>query len=186
MNYILTGVVAFIFMFFFDLSTLNNEGIKKKIFGVIGLSLFAFSAIRVTIVSEKIDFPIMLRFASGILWACAFFLLIYSLFLELPFSKTYGKKQHSSDLVDTGTYALCRHPGVLWFGLMFLFFFFTTGAKLLLPAGIIWTSVDVLHVYIQEKYFFTKMFPKYKDYMKTTPMLIPTRESINKCLSTLF
>lgn len=185
MSYILSGVVAFIFLCFFDIYTLKNDGVKKKIFGIIGLGLFIFSAIKVTIISERIDFPVALRIVSGIFWGAAIFLLVYSLFLELPFAKTYGKKKHSNDLVDTGTYALCRHPGVLWFGLMFLFFFFTTGAKLILPAGIIWTSVDVLHVYLQEKLFFPKMFPEYKEYMKTTPMLIPTKESMNRCMKTL-
>lgn len=186
MIYILTGAAAFIFLFFFDVFTLNNDGIKKKVFGITGLSLFIFSAVRVTMISEKIDFPIGLRIIAAIFWLGAMFLLVYSLFLELPFIKTYGKEEHSNELIDTGTYALCRHPGVLWFGLMFLFFFFVTGARLIVPAAITWTSIDILHVYIQEKIFFPKMFPKYKDYMETTPMLIPTKESVKKCLSTLF
>ncbi len=139
----------------------------------------------VTITSEKVYFYPTLRIIAFILWVGAGALLVYSLFLELPFVKTYGKKQHSNELVDTGTYALCRHPGVLWFGLMFFFFFFTTGAKQLIPAGIIWTSIDVFHVYLQEKLFFPKMFPRYKDYMRDVPMLIPTGKSIKKCIDSL-
>ena len=100
--------------------------------------------------------------------------------------KTYGKVQHSTQLVDTGTYALCRHPGVLWFGFLFLFLFCTTGSILLIPAGIIWTGIDILHVYLQEKWFFCNLFPEYQSYIKTTPMLIPTKASIKKCRATLY
>jgi protein-S-isoprenylcysteine O-methyltransferase Ste14 len=139
----------------------------------------------VAITSEKIYFPLALQIVTFILCIAAVALLIYSLFLELPFVKTYGKSLHSNELVDTGTYALCRHPGVLWFGLMFFFFFFATGAKQLIAAGIIWTSIDVFHVFLQEKLFFPKMFPRYKNYMRDVPMLIPTRKSIKKCMKTL-
>lgn len=183
--YILTGAIAFIFLFLFDIYTLKNVYMKKRIFGVLGLGLFTYSSVMVTITSEKIHIPMPLQIIAFILWIAAFALLVYSLFLELPFVKTYGKSQHSNELVDTGTYALCRHPGVLWFGLMFFFFFFATGAKLLIPAGIIWTSIDVFHVYLQEKLFFPKMFPRYKSYMRDVPMLIPTGKSIKNCLDTL-
>jgi protein-S-isoprenylcysteine O-methyltransferase Ste14 len=183
--YILTGGIAFVFLFLFDIYTLTNKGAKKKLFGILGLGLFIYSALMVTFTSPKAYLPLALRIIAFILWLCTSFLLIYSLFLELPFVKTYGKKQHNNELVDTGTYALCRHPGVLWFGLMFFFFYLTTGALQLVWAGIIWTSIDVFHVYLQEKLFFPKMFPRYKDYMRDVPMLIPTGQSIKKCISTL-
>jgi protein-S-isoprenylcysteine O-methyltransferase Ste14 len=183
--YIITGSIAFIFLFLFDIYTLRNVYLKKRIFGVLGLGLFTYSELMVTITSEKTYIPLALQIMSIILWMAAIALLIYSLFLELPFVKTYGKSLHSSDLVDTGTYALCRHPGVLWFGLMFFFLFFATGAKQLIPAGIIWTSVDVFHVFLQEKLFFPKMFPRYKNYMRDVPMLIPTGKSIKRCIETI-
>ncbi len=186
MQYILTGTLGFLFILLFDVYTLKIAGFKRKVTGVAGVVLIAYSTIAVALVSEKIAIPVSFRIAAGILCAAAAFLLVYSLFLELPFSKTYGGAKYSSELVDTGTYALCRHPGVLWFGLMFLFFFYATGAKLLIPAGIIWTAVDIIHVYIEDKFFFPKMFPGYKNYAKSTPMLIPNKVSIRRCISTLF
>ncbi len=185
MKYIVTGTVAFLFLFLFDIFTLNNAGKPKKFFGILGLGLFIYSAVMVTVVSEKIMLPMGIRLLSGVLWIGSMFLLIYSLFLELPFVQTYGNEEHSSTLVDTGTYALCRHPGVLWFGLVFFFFFFTTGAVLLIPAGILWTAIDIFHVYLQEKLFFPKMFSGYGEYRQTTPMLIPTLKSIGRCVNTL-
>jgi len=186
MKYIITGSIAFLFFVVFDYYTLYNKGRKKKLYGLAGLSLFIYSAVMTIITSETIRFPVTIRFIGGILWVLFLFMLIYSLFLELPFVKTYGKEVHSRDLVDKGTYGLCRHPGVLWFGLLFLSVFLTTGAVLIALGGIIWTSIDVFHVYLQEKIFFCKMFEGYENYMKTTPMLIPNKNSIKKCKDTIF
>lgn len=185
MLFILTGVVSFLLLFMFDYYTLKNKSLKKKIFGLAGVSLFIYSTVMIMVTSKKISFPITLRILSGVFFGVFTFLLIYSLFIELPFKKTYGKVQYNNELIDTGTYALCRHPGVLWFGLLFFFAFFMTGATLIIYAVIIWTGVDIVYVCLQEKIFFFKIFPKYKTYVSTTPMLVPTRESIKKCISTL-
>ena len=178
MRYILIGTLTFIFFFFFDVYTLKDDCVKKRFFGIIGFVALMYSVVMVTVTSVRIDFPILLKIAALVFWVGVTFLLIYSLFLEIPFVKTYAKMQHNNELVKTGTYALCRHPGVLWFGFSFLFFFYTTGAVLLIPAGIIWTSADVFYVYLQEKLIFYKIFPGYKVYVNTTPMLIPTKASI--------
>lgn len=185
MKYIFTGAVGFLFILLFDIYTLKTDGLKRKALGFSGVVLIAYSAIMATIVSEKITIPAAIRIAAWILWAAAAFLLVYSLFLELPFKKTYGGAKYSSELVDTGTYALCRHPGVLWFGLMFLFYFLATGAVLLIWAGITWTVIDIVHVFIEDKFFFPKMFASYKGYKVSTPMLIPNKNSIRKCISTI-
>lgn len=186
MIYIMTGSFAFLLFIVFDYYTLYNAGLKKKFFGATGLALFIYSAIMTIVTSDTIKLPTYLRIIAAICWVIFLAMLIYSLFLELPFVKTYGEEQHSRDLVDTGTYGLCRHPGVLWFGLLFLFTFLATGAVLIAVAGIIWTSIDVFHVYLQEKIFFCKMFEGYNTYMKTTPMLIPNINSIRKCKETIF
>lgn len=186
MKYIFLGAIGFSFILLFDIYTLKNDGLKRKVIGLSGVVLIIYSAVMAAMVSEKVAIPAGLRIAALILWAAASFLLVYSLFLELPFTKTYGGSKYSSELVDTGTYALCRHPGVLWFGLMFFFFFFATGSVLLIPAGIIWTIIDIIHVYIEDRFFFPKMFASYKQYAKSTPMLIPNRDSLRRCIATLF
>lgn len=185
MVFILTGSVSFVFLFLFDYYTLKNEGLKKKVFGLLGIFLLIYSTVLVSMTSEKISFSIPLRMISGVVCIAAACLLIYSLFLELPFINTYGKQEHNHQLVDRGTYALCRHPGVLWFGLFFMCLFFTTGAVLLIWAGILWTIINMIYVYLQEKVIFCKMFPAYYVYVKTTPMLIPTKKSIKRCTCTL-
>jgi len=88
-------------------------------------------------------------------------------------------------LIRTGTYALVRHPGVLWYALLLVSLIFVSKSKLLLVASPIWLAMDIVHVIIQEKFFFGKMFEDYEHYRRETPMLIPSRRSISACLRTI-
>ncbi|OPJ55298.1 hypothetical protein CLOTH_16010 [Alkalithermobacter paradoxus] len=186
MSYVLLGSLAFVLLTIYDYLKLKNKGSVKDIFSICGLGLIIVSGIMILITSNKIYIHILIRIPSIILSFLFLTLLIYSLFIELPFKSTYTSNKYNEDLVNTGTYALTRHPGVLWFFLFFLFLFLGTGYTLLVPACIVWTSLDVIHVYIQDKIFFVKMFKGYKNYQKTTPMLIPNKESIKKCINTIF
>src|SRR5659263_290843 len=147
MIFIYLGIIAFIFMFLYDFYTLRNERRKKSFFGIIGLTLFIYSAIMLIVFLNKIIFPIPIIILALIVSIISCFLLAYSLFLELPFTKTYANEKHNDGLVVTGTYALCRHPGVIWFGILFVSLLFLTGAILLIPATIIWTSTDICLLY---------------------------------------
>ncbi|XMB86032.1 hypothetical protein RJG79_11615 [Mycoplasmatota bacterium WC44] len=186
MEYIALGAASFVIYFFFDIFTLKNEVIKKMIFGISGIILLVYSTYKIIVLSEKVTyFSPTIRLISSVLFIVSLLLLIYSLFLEIPFSKTYGKNEHNTELVDTGTYALCRHPGVLWLGLVFFFLYFITSVNLVLYAGVIWSFINVIYVVLQERYIFNKMFPDYEKYIKNTPMLIPNRQSIKKFIKTI-
>ena len=111
-------------------------------------------------------------------------LLIYSLFIEIPFTTTYAEPGSSGVLVTTGTYALVRHPGVLWFGFWLLGWVLVSHRRLVLQGGTIWLLLDIALVALEEKFFFGKMFPGYSSYQQTTPMLMPTPKSLARCLRT--
>lgn len=120
-------------------------------------------------------------------------LLIYTLFFALPFEKTYCCKEErrdgtfrveeKSNVCDRGVYALCRHPGVLWF---FFFFFFCGPAlhsKLFFMGGIIFSACNLGYVIFQDIWTFPKTFLDYGEYKKKTPFLIPDKKSIKVCVA---
>ena len=147
--------------------------------------LFGFSLLMVCLKAERLPLPHWLSWLGWPLLVLSAFLLAYSILLEIPFKQTYATDGVGDRLVKTGTYALVRHPGVLWFGLLLLALMAVTRSKLLLIAAPIWLLMDVLYVWIQERFYFGKMFPGYEQYKRETPMLIPTRESIIHCVKTL-
>jgi protein-S-isoprenylcysteine O-methyltransferase Ste14 len=185
MRYILLGSLAFLVAFFFDLAALKGTAYLKQVIGLIFASLFGFALLMVCLKAERLPLPHWLSWAGWPLLILSAGLLVYSLFLEIPFKQTYAMNGLGDKLVKTGTYALVRHPGVLWFGLFLLALVMVSRSKLLLIAAPLWFLLDVLWVWIQERFYFNQMFPGYEQYKRETPMLIPTRESIVRCVKTL-
>jgi len=112
-------------------------------------------------------------------------LLIYSLFIEIPFQSTYAKKGVGNKLITTGTYALVRHPGVLWLALLYISLALIFPSPILFLAAIVWLIMDIIWVAVEDRNFFPKMFPDYREYQQKTPFLIPTKQSISACLKTI-
>jgi len=112
-------------------------------------------------------------------------LLIYSLFIEIPFHSTYANKGVGNKLITTGTYALIRHPGVIWLALLYISLAIIFPSLILFLAVIVWLIMDIIWVTLEDRIFFPKMFPDYREYQQKTPFLIPTKQSISACLKTI-
>jgi len=185
MLYIELGVLGFIIAFIFDWASLKNMRVTKPVAGLMAAALLIYSTIMICYSPTKFDMPIFLRIVGGVLLVIFLFLLIYSLFIELSFNRTYVKRGISGGLVTTGTYALVRHPGVIWLAVVFLALALLYPSITLFIAITVWWFVDIIYVTIQDKYLFPKMFPGYHEYKKQTPFLIPTKRSFFACLKTL-
>ena len=111
-------------------------------------------------------------------------LVALSLVMELWLS--WGQCQHRIGRIRAayteGVYGLCRHPGVLWFAGAYLcmwgmFGGWRQGIYFLLM--IFW---NYLYIIFQDLWTFPQTFFNYREYQKTTPFLMPNRDSIKKCL----
>ena len=105
-------------------------------------------------------------------------------FFALPFSRTYVKGA-GGDVVDTGLYALCRHPGVLFFFGLYLWVWLLSGRDAMLICAVVLSACDVLHVWVQDRYYFPKTIRGYDGYRRRVPFLIPTAASLGHCARTL-
>jgi hypothetical protein len=45
--------------------------------------------------------------------------------------------------------------------------------------------MDLLHVYVQDRFFFPKTISGYRAYQAATPFLLPTQASFRRCVATL-
>ncbi len=179
------GLAGFVLMFCFDWLTATRPGAARGLLGLAGLALVAAATGILFILGSEAR---RLESAGGIVFSLlglAFFaLLAWSLFFELP-KETYAGKDPRHLVVDTGTWALCRHPGVLWFAFGYAFLALASGSAGFALAALVWTAADIAYVILQERYIFGKIFADYGRYASTTPMLIPTRASILRCLGTI-
>lgn len=185
MGYIIIGVLGFLMAHLLDVVSLKRIPGAKQGVGIVVAALIGYATLMVCLDSERLALPIWVTWLGWALLSVSVPLLVYSLFVNLPFRKTYVAPGVGDRLVRTGTYALVRHPGVFWYALLLVSLVFVSKSKLLLVASPIWLGMDILHVVIQDKFLFGKMFKDYEEYRRETPMLIPNRRSISACLRTI-
>jgi len=185
MLYILLGCLGFIVFYLFDFVSLKGGRRLKWFVFLSGLALMGISFTKIYFAPDKFYIPSLISRLSWLLAVLFLLLFIYSNFIEIPFKKTYADKGVGDELVRTGTYALTRHPGVLWTTLAMIFLVLATKSRLLAFAFPALTAMNLGWVWLQDKFYLDRMFPGYGGYRKETPMLIPTRRSLRRCLRTM-
>ena len=110
---------------------------------------------------------------------------IYTLFFALPFSDTYVQQSQGRLAYTKGVYALCRHPGVLWFAGGYLCLAGAMGSGRLWGFCLLMSGLDVAYVVLQDLWTFPRTFDNYPEYRSLAPFLIPNPASLRRCIQTL-
>ncbi|MBC7263182.1 MAG: DUF1295 domain-containing protein [Chloroflexi bacterium] len=183
MAYTVLGTVALLANFLLDIVALRGIRYWKLLIEILTTVVFCF-AVWMAALQSSTETMSAVRTAIGIaLLVTAIVLLAYSLFWEIPFRSTYLRDGVGDQLVTTGTYALCRHPEVLWSGLLFLAVYCMSGGWLFLTSAILWLAILVLRVYVMERVYLVPVFgDAYRKYQQQTPMLIPNAQSVRRCV----
>ena len=106
-------------------------------------------------------------------------LLVYTLFFALPVKDAYQSQGEVRTVCTAGVYALCRHPGVLWFAGLYLCLWAATGLSAL--SAVLYCGLNVALVWFEDRYVFPARLAGYDEYRRTTPFLIPNGASIGRC-----
>lgn len=185
MTELLLGCVGFGVLYLFDFNKVKKIHPWMNGLFTCGVALLLFSTVKIFF-NENPDFvlPNNLRFVFIVLSIISACTMFYALFGALPFKATYISGQ-GNQVIDTGFYALCRHPGVWAFFFTYLFLFLVSGNWMMLYATIIWTLMDIIHVWVQDRYFFPKTLNGYTEYQQKTPFLLFNKESFNRFRTTL-
>ena len=185
MTYVLVGAAGFLIGCATELPRIRAARGLRPILAGVAIALIGWSLVMATVSGERLWMPAWLTVAGAALLPLAFGLLLYSMFLELPFRRTYLQSDPGPHLITTGTYALVRHPTLLWFAIGMVSLLLLTHSQLLLIALPMWLMLDTLWVVLQDKLSLPRTFPAYGDYQMTTPMIVPNRKSLRACLSTI-
>lgn len=185
MIYIALGSLGFLIIHLLDVVSIKRIPGLKPFTLLVGNGLLVYAAIMVCLAPDKLPLPAWSSWLGWGLLPIALAMLIYSLFINLPFGKTYVAAGVGDKLVTSGLYALVRHPWLHWFILAMLSLILVSRSSLMLIAALIWVSLDIVLVAIQDRFFFGKMFAGYDDYRRQTPMLIPNRRSISAFIDSL-
>ena len=106
-------------------------------------------------------------------------LLVYTLFFAIPLEASYARPGEKRSVCTTGVYALCRHPGVLWFMGLFACLWLAAGLPLMDAA--VYCILNVCLVWFEDRCVFPELLEGYEAYQAATPFLIPNGGSIRAC-----
>jgi len=172
----LLGIFGFICLLVFDLLSMYYKRKTKYIMIALGILSIVSGSILIAQRDAMFYLPTSLRVFFGTMTILFLLLLIYSVVIEVG-KNTYQYHQVPK-LITNGTYALSRHPGVLWLFCFYVGLGLTlTHIGLLLAAGL-FTIVNIVYVYVQEKVIFIHIFENYQTYQTHTPFILPNYGSI--------
>ena len=187
MLYILIGLVGFGFIAAAEYFSQRPVGLLKPLLWLASVTCFLYASIMAWVDAPRFAIPSALGVAA---WVCLFAfggLFVYSVLLEVPFRRSYVEHSQEGRLVTGGTYALTRHPGVLWSTVWLLSMVLVSRSLVLAMAVPFWIVANVGCVYLEEKVNLEKAFgEEYKEYQRVTPMLIPTKASLLRFLRIVF
>ncbi len=185
MTYIALGILGFLIIHLFDFISLKRIPLAKPLTWGAGSGLLGYGVIMASLTGDRLPLPAWSMWLGWLLLIVSLSLLIYSLFIKLPFRRTYITTGVGERLITTGLYALVRHPWLYGFSLFMLSLILVSRSSLMLIAAPIWITLDILLVVIQDRFFFGKMFPGYSRYRQQTPMLVPNKKSVVTFISFL-
>lgn len=185
---LIIGVVAFVLFFLYDL---EQARLFPRQFHKLTQFFFLIGCFLLLATTGKVVWFEINNLSNWSIWQTIFsilavlflLLLLYTLFFALPFEETYVT-QNGCKTYDRGMYALCRHPGVLWFTGCYVSLWLVFGGYQLLLLTIVYCSLNFLYVIFQDNITFPRVFTDYNIYKQRVPFLIPTVKSIQMCIQT--
>jgi protein-S-isoprenylcysteine O-methyltransferase Ste14 len=185
MNYILVGITGFLIIHLCDPVAIKRIPVVKTIVWVLGSSLLVYALVMISLRPDRLPLPIWSTWLGWALLSVSTLLFLCSLFISLPFRKTYLATGVGEKLITGSLYALTRHPGVPWYILLMLSLILASKSALLLIAAPIFILLDIAAVVLQDMFFFGRMFADYESYRRQTPMLVPNRKSLRAFINSL-
>jgi protein-S-isoprenylcysteine O-methyltransferase Ste14 len=175
----LVGVAGFLVLLWVEPAGLDGRRILERVLLASGRAMVVGAHLLLLLLSPYLPVPAGVRLAGAPVALAGFLLLLQSLIFELPMTRSSGRPDGPRRVVSTGTYALVRHPGVLWFALWMAGLAAVSGARDLLFAAPVWVAADAAYAWAEDRFTFPRMFgAAYEAYRRQVPMFLPTRASL--------
>lgn len=165
------GTAAFVLMLLGDFNDAFRKTAVMKLCFPLGLVLLAAATVTRSS-ATNID-------AVWCLVAAVFLLLLlYALFGSFPVNEAYATQESGRKVYDGGFYAMCRHPGVLFFAGLYFSLHFAVSLPLI--DAVMYSGLNVLLAFAEDRWIFPRVLAGYDEYKLKTPFLIPTLRSVKE------
>ncbi len=174
------GCLAFALFFLGDINDCWLRTRPLKICFPLGALLLAAATLLMCVKGEG-SMPWPVRLAGAILAAACLGLMVWALFFSIPAKDAYVEQAAGRSVNDRKLYALCRHPGVLFFVPGYLGLWLCCGLPLY--AAAVYSALNVALIVFEDLVVFPSVLEGYGEYRKSTPFLIPNRDSLHRCMA---
>ena len=123
-------------------------------------------------------------YVMAVLSLVCFALMVTALFFSLP-QGTYSSAEQGRSVYQNGMYAFCRHPGVFWYCLGFLFLALAFRSAPAALSSLLLCAGNVAYMVFQDAWSFPRTFCDYRDYQRNVPFFFPTCQSVRNAISSL-
>ena len=185
MVFVLLAVAGFGLIHLSDPAAIRRLPLVKPVVWTVGVALITYATLMASLSPHKIELPSWTTWLGWALLVGTLCVVVYGLFIKLPFHKTYVAAGVGDKLITTGFYSLVRHPWVHWSIILMISVILISTSRLILLASPLILFLEIVAVSVQDHFFFGKMFPGYERYRKDTPMLIPNGKSIRSFAASL-
>lgn len=175
MHYSIIGILGYMLFYIYDINQIKKINNKLKATFQLGLILQIIGTIG--IITDNREY-LKLSILGVTISLIGFIFLIYALFFALPFKETYIKVSEKRKVYNRGIYAMSRHPGVLFYIILYLGLGIMQPTAVIIGTYTIWCLLNIGYIIMQDLWTFPRTFVDYSEYRKNTPFLIPTLKSI--------
>lgn len=169
------GILAFVIFVLYDVNAVGHRNRTLNWLFPLGCAVLLGATVWAYVRAvDAVGAPHGLRLVFLVLALLSLLGLVYALFLAIPFSPAYRDMPDAPRKVTrTGLYGLCRHPGVWFLGLVYLFLTLSAPAERMILFSAVMAGLNLLYAAFQDAWTFPKMFTDYPDYRLHVPFLLP-------------
>ena len=178
-------IAAYGLFFAYDILTVRSAGSARLQFLFFAGCVLVVAAFVLLLASQM---PVLAADAffyvvAALSFLC-FVLMVKALFFRLP-RGTYSSAEQGRSVYQHGMYAFCRHPGVFWYCLGFLFLALAFRSALVTLSCLLLCAGNVAYMVFQDTWSFPRTFCDYQEYQRNVPVFFPTCQSVSNAMSSL-
>ena len=175
MFYLTVGATGFISVLFYDLAQMRGKRGAAAAFSIIGYGCILASIVFLISNVRPANTPFTLLLLKILVAAAFLVLLIYSVLFEIPrlLHRSRSSKRAGRQVVAEGFYGVVRHPGFLWFALLWVSIALIYLNPMVTAVAIGLVVLDLLLVIVEDTLVFPRIFAGYDQYKRRVPFLIP-------------
>ena len=178
-------IAAYGLFFAYDILTVRGVGSTRLHFLFFAGCMLVVAAFALLLISQMhVLAADAFFYGMAVLSLICFALMVKALFFSLP-QGTYSSAERGRSVYQGGMYAFCRHPGVFWYCLGFLFLALAFRSAPVVLSCLLLCAGNVAYMVFQDAWSFPRTFCDYQDYQRNVPFFFPTRQSVRNAISSL-